>query len=125
MALGDLVVFSEAREGRGAFASSDTAKAPRRPDPALTEALRDRLPEARVAPVLSLDSLNRPERDLPSTLAEVADMQTAALLATAAALGVPLAALLIVSERSDSGELPDEKLEAVAKRAGRAAVAVL
>lgn len=124
-ALGEIVVVSEAREGQGAFPSPKDAKAPRRPDPALTEALEGRLPEARVAPVLSLDSLYRPERDLPSTLAEVADMQTAALLATATELGVAIAALLIVSERSDSGQLPDEVLEEVAKRAGRAAAAVL
>lgn len=126
IALGELVVVSEAREeGRGAFASPEDVKAPSRPDPALLEALQSRLPEARVASVLSLDSLSRPERDLPSTLAEVADMQTAALLATAPDRGVAVAALLIVSERSDSGQLPDEELEAMAKRAGRDAAAVL
>jgi uridine phosphorylase len=125
LALGELVVVSDAREGRGAFASPEDVKAPSRPDPALAEALQGRLPEAPVAPVLSLDSLYRPERDVPSTLAEVADMQTAALLAAAADLGIAVAALLIVSERSDSGQLPDEELEAVAKRAGLAAAAVL
>jgi uridine phosphorylase len=125
LALGELVVVSEAREGRGAFASSEGTMAPRLPDPTLTEALRDRLPEGRLAPVLSLDSLYRPERNLPSTLAEVADMQTAALLATAAELGIAVAALLIVSERSDSGQMPDEELEAMAKTAGQAAAAVL
>jgi hypothetical protein len=52
-------------------------------------------------------------------------MQTAALLTTAEDLGVALAALLIVSERSDSGQLRDEELEAAAKCAGRAAAAVL
>jgi len=125
LALGELVVVSEAREGRGAFASPEDGKAPRHPDPALAEALRGQLPEARVAPVLSLDSLYRPERDLPSTLAEVADMQTAALLAAAGELGVGVAALLVVSERADAGQLPDEDLEAAAKAAGRAAAAVL
>lgn len=124
-ALGELVVVNEALEGRGAFASPEDGKAPNLPDPALTEALQDRLPEARLASALSLDSLYRPERDLPSTLAEVADMQTAALLAIAAELGVAVAALLVVSERSDSGRLPDEELEALAKKAGRAAAAVL
>jgi uridine phosphorylase len=125
LALGNLVVVSEAREGQGAFASSGDAKAPRHPDPALTEALRDRLPQARSGPVLSLDSLYRPERDLPSTLAEVADMQTAALFGTAAELGVAVGAVLVVSERSDSGQLPDEELEAAAKSAGRAAADVI
>lgn len=114
MALGELVVANEARGGRGG-----------RPDIDLTEALRNRLPEARVTPVLSLDSLYRPERDLPSTLAEVADMQTAALFATADELEIAVAALLIVTERSDSGRLPDEKLEGLAKQAGQAAATVL
>jgi uridine phosphorylase len=123
--LGDLVVASEAREGRGAFASLEDGKAPGRSDIDLTQALRNRLPEARVAPVLSLDSLYRPERDLPSPLADAADMQTAALFATAAELGVAIAALLVVTERSDSGQLPDEELEALAKQAGRAAAAAL
>jgi uridine phosphorylase len=125
LGLGELVVVSEAHEGQGAFVSSEATKAPSRPDLTLTDALRDGLPEARVAPVLSLDSLYRPERDLPSTLAEVADMQTAALLASAAELGVAAGALLVVSERSDSGQLPDEELEAAAKSAGRASAAVL
>jgi uridine phosphorylase len=125
LGLGELVVIAEAREGWGAFASPKDAKAPRRPAPALTGALQGRLPEARVAPVLSLDSLYRPERGLPSTLAEVVDMQTAALLATGTELGVAVAALLIVSDRSDSGQLEDEELEAIAKSAGRAAADVL
>lgn len=125
LALGELVVVGEAHEGRGAFASPEDGKAPHHPDSALTEALRGQLPEARVAPVLSLDSLYRPERDLPSSLAEVADMQTAALLATATELDVAVGALLVVSERCDSGQLPDGELEAAAKRAGRAAAVVL
>jgi uridine phosphorylase len=128
LALGELVVVSEACEFRGSFVGQDTTKEPRngmRPAEALTGELAAALPEAHSGTVLSLDSLYRPERGLPSTLAEVADMQTAALLATATELGVAVAALLIVSERSDSGQLPDEELEAVAKRAGRAAAAVL
>ncbi|HSS41696.1 MAG TPA: hypothetical protein VLK37_04000 [Solirubrobacterales bacterium] len=125
LGLGELVAVSEAREDQGAFVSSEDTKAPCLPDPTLTEALRDQLPEARVAPVISLDSLYRPERDLPSTLAEVADMQTAALLATAGELEVALAAVLVVTEKSDSEQVRDEDLETAAKRAGRAAAAVL
>jgi uridine phosphorylase len=123
-ALDELVVVTEAREARGAFTSPEDAKAPC-PDSDLSAALRERLPEARSASVRSLDSLYRPERDLPSTLAEVADMQTAALLAAAEELGVAAAAVLVVSEKSDSGQLRDEELEAAAKVAGRAAAAVL
>ena len=68
LTLGGLVVVSEARRRRGAFASSEATKAPR-PDSVLTAALRDCLPMAGAATVLSLDSHYRPERDLPSPLA--------------------------------------------------------
>lgn len=125
LALGDLVVVGEATEGQGAFPSPEARKAPCHPDPDLTEALLDRLSKARRAAVLSLDTLYRPERDRPSTLAEAADMQTAALLGTAAELGVAAAAVLVVTEKSDSGQLQDDELEAAAKRAGHAAAAVL
>jgi uridine phosphorylase len=52
-------------------------------------------------------------------------MQTAALLAASEEDGVAAAAVLIVTERSDSGQLPDEELEAAAKRAGTAAARIL
>jgi len=119
--LGDLVVVGEAR---GALASHEDGEAPR-PDRGLTEGLHARLPEAEAASVVSLDTLYRPERDLPSVLTDAADMQTASLLATAAEREVGLAALLIVSEKSDSGQLRDEDLEEVAKRAGFAAASLL
>ncbi|HVD39295.1 MAG TPA: hypothetical protein VNC15_10730 [Solirubrobacterales bacterium] len=119
--LGDLVVVGDARD---AFASSEDGKAPQ-PDPGLTDELRARLPEAEEASVVSLDSLYRPERDLPSVLAEAADMQTASLLATAAEHEVALAALLVVTEKSGAGQLRDQDLEEAAKRAGRAATAAL
>jgi uridine phosphorylase len=124
LGLGELVVVGEARERRGAFASSEETKAPH-PDSSLTEALGDSFPEAQLVSVISLDSLYRPERDLPSTFAEVADMQTAALFATAEELGVAVAALLIVAEKGDADQLRDDDLEALAKTAGRAAAAVL
>ena len=52
-------------------------------------------------------------------------MQTTALLGAAAELGVAAAALLIVSEKSDSGQLRDEDLEEAAKQAGSAATDLL
>lgn len=119
--LGALLVVEEAR---GAIASPRDVKAPS-PDSGLTAALRERLPAARFGSVLSLDSLYRPEREMPSTLAEAADMQSAGLLAAAEELGVAAAAVLVVSEKSDSGELRDEDLEAAAKQAADAAAAVL
>jgi purine-nucleoside phosphorylase len=105
--LGDLLVVSEANG--------------QRTDSDLTEALASALPEAHRGAAVSLDTLYRPERDMPSVRAEAADMQTAGLLAGAAEHGVAAAALLIVSEKSDSGQLRDEELEETAKRAGSAA----
>jgi uridine phosphorylase len=122
--LGDVVLATKAQQGHIAFVSPGATKATC-PDAALVEGLRKQLPEARPAAVISLDSLYRPERTLPSTLAEVADMQTAALFATAAELGVAAGALLIVAEKSDAGDLRDEDVEAAAQRAGTAASVVL
>jgi len=121
LGLGDLLVVGKARVG---FASHEDGKTPR-PDSGLTEGLHAQLPEAKVASVVSLDGLFRPERDSPSLLAEAADMQTTSLLATAAEHAVALAALLIVTEKSDSGQLQDADLEKAAKHAGRAAAVLL
>ena len=109
--LGDLLVVAEANG--------------KLPDTPLTKALRAALPGARQGPIVSLDSLYRPERELPSTVAEAADMQTAALLAGAEERDLAAAAVLVVTEKNDSGQLGDEELEARVKVAGRAASAVL
>jgi uridine phosphorylase len=122
--LGDVVIVGEARAGRGAFASQEDGKAPR-PDSGLTGGLRARLPAAPEVSVVSLDTLYRPERDRPSVLADAADMQTADLLVAAAEHEVALAALLVVTEKGDAGQLRDEDLEEAAKVAGRAASGVL
>jgi uridine phosphorylase len=125
---GDLLVVTEAQQFRGSLRTDSDRKEPRdavRPDRALTNAIAEALPAAHRGPVVSLDALYRPERNLPSVLAEAADMQTAGLLSAAAEHGVAVAALLIVSEKSDSGQLQDEQLEEVAKRAGTAAAAQL
>lgn len=119
--LGELVVVEEAQGGL----VSPAATKPPRPDPGLVQAMRDRLPEARGASIVSLDTLYRPEREMHSVLAEAADMQTAGLLSSAAEHDVAAAAVLIVSEKSDSGQLRDEELEEAAKRAGSAASGVL
>jgi len=114
--LGDLLLVSEARTLGGAAAA---------PDHPLTAELERSLGEVKRGVAVSLDALHRPERDRPTLLAEGADMQTAALLAAAAAHDVAAAAVLIATEKSDSGQLRDEKLEEVAKRAGGAAAGVL
>jgi nucleoside phosphorylase len=95
------------------------------PDRELTEGLDRALPSAHRGVAVSLDSLHDPERERPSVLAEAADMQTAALLGAAAELRVAAAAVLIVSERSDSGQLADEDLEEAAKRVGTVASELL
>jgi uridine phosphorylase len=94
------------------------------PDPELAAGLANEL-EAMEGIVVSLDSLHRPEAELPSMAAEAADMQTAALLRAAREQGVAAAALLIATEKSDSGQLQDERLEQAVKRAGHAASALL
>src|SRR3954469_5417446 len=116
LGLGELMIVSQAHPPAG-----DRSV----PDPELTEALGKSINGARGGAVVSLDSLPRPEAELPSLLVEVADMQTAALLQTGAEKEVAMAAVLIVTEKSDAGQLRDEELEAVAKRAGTAAATVL
>jgi uridine phosphorylase len=115
LALGDLLIVVEARTPAGGSAH---------PDRELTDGLGRSLPDAQTGVVVSLDALHDPEREWPGVPAEAADMQTAALLDTAAELGVAGAALLIVAERSDSA-LHEQELEQVAKRVGLAASALL
>ncbi|HEV2859143.1 MAG TPA: hypothetical protein VGW80_12155 [Solirubrobacterales bacterium] len=116
LGLGGLLVVTEAHAQRGG---------PSLPDPSLTAGLREALVGATSGAVVSLDSLHRPEAELPSMLAEGADMQTAALLQAAQKLGVAAAAILIAAEKSDSGRLRDEELEELAKRTGGVAAALL
>jgi uridine phosphorylase len=114
--LGGLLIVTEAHTPGGGRSL---------PDPALTARLEETVEGAARGVVVSLDSLHRPEAELPSMVAEAADMQTAGLLGAAADHGVAAAAVLIVAERSDSGQLRDEELEVAAKRAGRAAMELL
>lgn len=114
--LGELLVVTEARTEGGASV---------KPDPELTGQLEEALGEAQAGVTVSLDALHDPERHSPSLLADAADMQTAALLAAGERLGVAVAAALIVSERSDSGQLRDEELEVLAKRTGTVAAGLL
>ncbi|HST70590.1 MAG TPA: hypothetical protein VLI94_13160 [Solirubrobacterales bacterium] len=116
LGLGELLLVSEARTPGGVAAA---------PDQDLAAALEGALGNVTRGVAVSLDTLHQPERDRPTLLAEGADMQTAALLATAAKHDVAAAALLIAFERSDAGQLRDEELEEAAKRAGTAASGVL
>jgi uridine phosphorylase len=128
LSLGELLVVEEARGLPGPFVADDRTKEPGnslRADPALTARLREALPAARAGAAVSLDDLHDPRRGSPSLPADVADMQTAALFGAGAARGVAVAAVLIVSERGDSGQLGDGDLEEAAKRAGSAAATAL
>jgi uridine phosphorylase len=116
LGLGELLIAREAGTPTGARAL---------PDPALASALEGELTEAATGAVVSLDSLYRPEAEIPSMAAEAADMQTAALLQAAEEHGVKAAAVLVATEKSGAGQLRDEELEAAAKRAGTASAHVL
>ncbi len=125
--LGEILVVEEAQPLRGSFVPNRRTEEPRspaRPDRGLTERLRERLPAARAGTAVSLDRLHRhlPDRDLA---ADAADMQTAALLAAAAELGIVAAALLVIAEDGTGEVLAETTLEASAKRAAAAAAAVL
>lgn len=121
---GDLLIVTEAQSFRGSFRTPTDRNEPL-PDEGLSRALAGALPDAERGPVVSLDTLYRPERNLPSLLAEAADMQTAALFRSGAELEIAVAAVLIVTEKSHSGQLREGEVEEAAKRAGRAAAAAL
>lgn len=128
LALGELLIVESARECRSSFVSTKRTSEPgdaARPDPALTAGLRERLEHARLGAVVSLDTPHDPDREALASIAEAADMQTAALFAAAARHEVATAALLIITEKNDSGVLRDEDLEKAAKRAGRGVGCVL
>jgi hypothetical protein len=82
------------------------------------------LPGSEEAAVASLESLHH-QMGAVTVPGEVADLQTAALLATGKKLDLALAAVLIVAEASDGASLEETELEAAAKACGRAATAVL
>jgi uridine phosphorylase len=119
---GNLVTVSEARafsvDARG-------VGAPALPDEALAQRLRSELgDDATAGRVASLDVLH-PAPGHPAPDGDVADMQTAALLAAARDLGVALAAVLIVTEAEGAEGLEDEAVAERATSAAEAAARVL
>lgn len=123
---GDLLVVSEAiATGGSATSVGVELGAAVTPSPELTGRLLAELgSEGHPAVVASVDA-HPAQHSAPEAVAAV-DMQTAPLLARAAALQIGLAAVLIVSERkSDGRSLAKEALEEIERRAGRAAAAVL
>jgi uridine phosphorylase len=119
---GDLVAVREARpwsvDGRG-------AGSPTFPDESLAGRLRSELgDDARAGAVASLDVLHpSPGHAIPD--GDAADMQTAALFAAGGALGVALAAVLIVTDAERAESLDEESLAERAETAGRAATRAL
>jgi Phosphorylase superfamily len=96
------------------------------PNQELTRLLRGELGgESRDAAVASLDVLRGEGEPAPPSAGDAVDMQSAALLSRGPALGVALAAILIVAETSAGTWLEDGELERAAKRAGAAAETVL
>lgn len=121
--LGALIVIGEAHGWGGPGTREGAAVAP---DPELTGALREVLGgDAGVGSVASLDTslADHVDTGAAELHAEVADMQTAALFARGADLGIAVAAVLVVSETRAGELLGDETMEAAAKRAGNAALA--
>jgi uridine phosphorylase len=116
---GDLVWVCEARAWS---ADGRAGGVPAVPDEALAERLRADLgEEARPGRAASLDVLH-PAPGHPAPEGDVADMQTAALLAAGRELGVALAAVLIVTDAEGFAHLDDDS---VTKRAALASQAAL
>jgi len=130
LAPGDLAIVSDAfPEPSGPFQvrgeNDERRQVAVLPDPLLTHRLAESLgDEGRGVVSVSLDVLHRPGYEVHPA-AEVADMQTATLFATGSEFEVAMAALLVVTTTPDEDLLPDDELEAAAKRAGRAAADVL
>jgi uridine phosphorylase len=117
---GALLAIREAREWAGPGEREGTRA---EPDPGLAGRLRRELGTGE-AIVASLDVLHRGDSESAAYEADVADMQTAALFARGRALGVALAAVLIVVEGT-GGPLGDEELETAARKSGEAAARAL
>jgi uridine phosphorylase len=118
---GRLLAIDEAH----AWGSGGAGK-PVLPDPELSTRLRAALGgEAQPATVASLDTLHGGGAAAPVAAGDAADMQTATLFGRGQDLGVALAAVLIVAEAANGGQLSEEAGELAAKRAGIAASAAL
>lgn len=112
-ALGELLVVSEGHKGEAKLL----------PDLVLTRALEHELDGAgRAVAVVSVDEIGELIQPNPGS---ARDLQTATVLGRGRALGMAVAAALIVEERKGEERIADEELEGAAKLAGRAASRVL
>ncbi len=122
---GDLLLVNKAIAAGGSASSLGVAAGiALTPNRELTDGLAAALgDDCHLAVVASVDA--HPPELTADTSVNAADMQTAPLLARAAALKVGLAVLLIVSENQGGDALAKEDLEELEKRAGRAASLIL
>lgn len=113
LSLGELLVASEGHRGEAKLL----------PDPELTRALELELDDAgRTVAVVSIDELG--DLSLPNP-ESARDLQTATVFGRGRALGIAVAAALIVEETKGGERIDDETLEEAAKLAGRAASTIL
>ncbi len=124
LGLGELQAVEEARAWGGPGERRGEAV---HPDARLAAALRGELGDgARAATIASLDTPHGGgPAEAPAPAGDAADMQTAAVLSRGRALGVAVAAVLIVTETATGERLDDDGAADAAKRAGRAAASVL
>jgi uridine phosphorylase len=124
--LGEVLVVERALAAGGSASAFGVAAGDSvAPDPALTEMVGDALGErARPAVVASFDADPATCAPFPAGV-EGADMQTVAVLARAAALGMTAAAVLVAVGSTAGESLDEERREEAEKGAGRAASAVL
>ncbi len=128
LALGDLVIACEAICADGtsrALGASERAAA----DPALTDALAERVPAALLATIVSVDLFYGGDERAQHPDAVAVEMEAAALFATGAATHVPVACVLTVSDTFDAHgvrtRIDDHQMLDAAERMGRAAIAAL
>jgi uridine phosphorylase len=117
---GLLLVERAVAEGGSAASFGISVGAAVRPDPDLTERLREALGDsATPTAVASFDST--PSAEPLGEGIGAADMQTVAILACAETLGIAAAAVLIAVETPDDGPLGEAERNDAERRAGRAA----
>lgn len=123
--VGELILVERAVASPGSAAAFGlSAGEEAMPDSGLTEGLRLALGErCRPGAVASYDLPPTGER-LGDGI-DASDMQTVAVLARAAALGIGAAAVLVVTESPSSGAIAEEVRESAERRAGEAASRVL
>jgi DeoD family purine-nucleoside phosphorylase len=128
LALGELVIAREAISADGtsrALGAGERAAA----DPSLTDALAHHAPSATIGTIVSVDLFYGGDERAAHRDALAVEMEAAALFATGATAGVPVACVLAISDTFDARaartRIDDAMLVDAAERMGRAAIAAL